>query len=233
MENIMETMVLNEDELTELTLCGLKIFSAITYDGVYRVNVMADEKLNQKSLCLFTTHINPTIESYLEAFSNLHESMVEKVKDYYKKLIPDRDDLKSILYLTIMKLYNKDYYICNRHLLFKSFVNELNMSIRKCKKIPDVISFDDIVQIDNTENLSLADILSEPDESRDTEFWDDKFNELKQVIIEDIGDFGYRLLLLTLSSKTVDKATSNRLEKYRKQMGSRFIPRPNGRRNKK
>ena len=88
-----------------------------------------------------TRYIQPPLEQWLRAFQPFLMSLVTKVHPRYERLIPDREELISILYLTVIKLYNKGYYLHNT-LIKKTFVNDLNMECRKLKHFADMDSFD-------------------------------------------------------------------------------------------
>lgn len=187
-------------------------------------------------------YLQPPLDQWLNVFRPLLLSMVSKVESRYHKLIPDRDDLLSILYMTILTLYNKGYYLHNT-LIYKSYINALNLECRKTKHFQNSVSLDAPTRVDESgQEVTLKDQLVDPAASDwvrrvttycEEDFWEDKFELLKAKMLEDMSELQFTRILIQLASNTIDRSTSYKLDKYRQIFAPDNIPRPNSKgRNK-
>lgn len=183
-------------------------------------------------------YVIPPLEQYLETFKPNLRKMVNKVYPYYSTLIPDKEDLMSILTLKVVTLHNKGYYLHN-HLIYKSFINELNKIIRKQKYFSDMKSLDEPIGTDTDgKSYSLLDKLENAEATQEAyqntnyteyDYDSDIFKSIKEAMIEDMGQFAFNILMVRLKTKTIDPATSRILTKYREEFNPGYIPRPNAR----
>lgn len=184
-----------------------------------------------------TRYVQAPLDDWLREFRPLLVRMVEKVYPHYDRLIPDREELLSILYLVVVRLYNKGYYLHN-NLVFRSFVNELNIEIRKLKGAT-IVSIDTVLDHDDEDKpIAIIDQLTDPDSSAwadkstrytEADYWDDRYEELKSRMLQDMPEFQFRRILVQLATNTVDRSTSYVLKKYREIFDPDYIPRPNAR----
>ena len=162
--------------------------------------------------------------------------MVARAHPRYENIIPEREELLSILYLTIMKLYNQGYYL-HQTLIYKSFINELNMECRKLKGLSMTDSLDaPIGEDDDGKSITLLDQIADPDSSAwahrckhytDEDYWDDMFEQIKAAMLEDMSELQFERILIQLKTMTVDRSTSYKLDKYREIFNPDYTPRPN------
>lgn len=174
-------------------------------------------------------YLQPPLEQWLTVFRPLLLKTVQRVKPRYEKLIPDQDDLLSILYTTVLSLYNKGYYLHNT-LIYKSYVNALNRECRKLKHFQNSVSLDAPIGVDDDgKEITLMDQLpdpnSEPDD--DAEYWRDKFEQLRARMLQDMSELQFERILIQLATNTVDRSTSYKLDKYRQIFSPSWSPRPN------
>jgi hypothetical protein len=187
-------------------------------------------------------YVMPPLEKYIEIYKPMFFKMINQAHSYYQKLIPEKEELLSILYLTVVQLYNKGYYLHN-HLIYKSFINNLNMTIRKSKYFTDIKSLDEpIHSTDGNEEILLQDIVEDTEVSKEVnqlkcytseDFWEDTFNLIKNTMLKEMSKLSFDRLLLQLKSKTIDQGTSRLLTKYREMFCPDYIPRPNRRKGGK
>ena len=181
-------------------------------------------------------YVQPPIEQWLTVFRPLLMKMVARAHPRYENLIPDREELVSILYLTIMKLYNQGYYL-HQTLIQKSFINELNMECRKLKGLAITDSLDaPIGEDDNGQPVTLLDQIADPESSAwanqmktytEQDYWDDMFARIKARMLEDMSELQFDRILIQLKTMTVDRSTSYKLDKYRQIFNPGYTPRPN------
>ena len=181
-------------------------------------------------------YVQPPVDQWLEHFKPLLAKMVTKAYPTYRNLIPDKDELTSILYLTVMKLYRAGYYL-HQTVIYKAFINDLNMECRKLKGIPLTDSLDTPVgEDDDGKTITLLDQIADPDatewaKSTSTytakDYWDDLFERIKTRMLQDMSELQFDRILIQLKTQTVDRSTSYKLDKYRQMFNPGYTPRPN------
>lgn len=184
-------------------------------------------------------YVMPNLETYLDVFRPNLQSMVNKAYKNYSNLIPNKDDLMSTLMFTVTKLHNKGYYLHN-NLIYRAFINELNMEIRHTK-YENVVSIEENVNCDD-ENIHLGDLLVDEEETNNAyaqyhyteeEYWEDVFNMIKEDMLKHMSQLSFDRILMQLKTKTVDHETSLVLKKYRDKYNPDYQPRPNAHRDNK
>lgn len=181
-------------------------------------------------------YVQPPIEQWITAFRPLLMRMVAKTHPRYEKLIPEREELISILYLTVMKLYNQGYYL-HQTLIHKAFVNDLNMEVRKLKNIEMTDSLETpIGEDDEGKTITLLDQICDVDSTEwahecstytEKDYWSDMFEKIKTRMLEDMSSLAFDRILIQLKSGTIDRSTSYKLDKYRQIFNPGYTPRPN------
>ena len=180
-------------------------------------------------------YVQPPIEQWFAAFRPLLMKMVSNVQPRYENIIPDRDELVSILYLTVMKLYNQGYYL-HQTLLKKAYINELNMECRKRKGLAAIESLDAPVgEDDDGKQITLLDQIVDQDSEEwarkytytEVDYWNDVYERLKARMLQDMSEFQFERILIQLRTGTVDRSTSYKLDKYRQIFNPGYTPRPN------
>lgn len=181
-------------------------------------------------------YIQPPLEQWLQIFQPFLMTLVTRVHPRYERLIPDRDEMVSLLYVTIVKLYNKGYYL-HQTLIKKTFVNDLNMECRKLKHLQNIESLDaSIGQDDDGKNITLYDQISDTDSTEWAkqalvytveDYKSDLFDTIKARMLEDMSELAFDRILIQLKSGTVDRSTSYKLDKYRQIFCPGYVPRPN------
>jgi hypothetical protein len=181
-------------------------------------------------------YVQPPVEQWLTVFRPLLMRMVGRAYPRYENIIREREELLSILYLTVMKLYNQDYYL-HQTLIYKSFINELNMECRKLKGLLVTDSLDaPIDKDDDGKPITLMDQIADPDSLdwarnslsyTEKDYWNDMYESIKAAMLEDMSELQFERILLQLKTMTVDRSTSYKLDKYRQIFNPDYTPRPN------
>lgn len=181
-------------------------------------------------------YVQPSMEQWFTAFRPLLMKMVAKVQSRYENIIPDRDELVSILYLTVVKLYTQGYYL-HQTLIQKSYINDLNMECRRLKGLAVTDSLDaPIGEDDDGKQITLLDQIADPmatewarscKEYTDEDYWDDMFTRIKARMLQDMSEFQFERILIQLKTNTVDRGTSYKLDKYRQLFNPGYACRPN------
>lgn len=181
-------------------------------------------------------YVQPPLEQWLELFQPYLMSLVSKVHLRYMNLIPEREEMVSILYECVIRLYRKGYYLHNT-LIRKSYINSLNYECRKLKGLAITDSLDAPIGADEEgKEITLLDQLPDPDstewaracaEYTQEDFWEDKFEEIKAAMLADMSELAFKRILIQLKTNTVDRHTSYILDKYRQRFNPSYVPRPN------
>lgn len=181
-------------------------------------------------------YIQPPLEQWLVAYKPLLMTLINKIHPRYEQLIPDREEMLSLLYVTIVKLYNKGYYL-HQTLLKKSYINELNMECRKLKGLLNIDSLDaPIGKDDDGKDVTLYDQVADQTSAAwamqsllytSIDYKSDLFEKVKARMLEDMSELAFERILIQLKSGTVDRSTSYKLDKYRQIFCPDYVPRPN------
>lgn len=175
-------------------------------------------------------YVQPPIEQWIQEFRPLLLKMAAKAHPRYEKLIPEYDELISILYLTVIKLYNQGYYL-HQTLIYKAFINDLNMECRKLKGLALVDSLDTQIGEEDGKPITLLDQIADPESEFDNliedDYWQDMFKRLKARMLQDMSELQFDRILIQLKTNTVDRSTSYKLDKYRQIFNPGYTPRPN------
>lgn len=169
-------------------------------------------------------YVQPPLEQWLQSFKPLLSTMADRAHKLYCKTIPDRDDIFGTLYLVTTRLYRQGYYL-SKNLIWRSLLNELNTEIRKSKHhINDVSLSQSLGEEQDGTPLTLEDQIVDPNSIIETEqlckytikdFWEDKFNEVKERMLQDMSQLSFYRILMQLEYKCIDTKTSQTLSKYR------------------
>ena len=192
--------------------------------------------LSQKEPANKIRYVQPPIEQWIKEFRPLLMKMVAKAHPRYEKLIPEYEELVSIIYLTVMKLYNQGYYL-HQTLIYKAFINDLNMEVRKLKNLEVTDSLDTPVgEDDDGKTITLLDQICDPDATEwaresttytEKDYWSDVFDKIKARMLEDMSELAFDRILIQLKTNTVDRSTSYKLDKYRQMFNPGYTPRLN------
>jgi len=171
-------------------------------------------------------YVQPPLDKWLECFRPMLLNMVERVYPIYMKLLKERDEMLSILYYTVVTLYNKGYYI-HKTLIYKCFINNLNLECRKLKHFQNCVVSIDECEVDRYGDTiplveKIADEHNVIEEQEDEDERRALFEWVKSIMLQDMSEFKFKRILTQLSSKTVDTGTMYILKKYRKRFKNEY-----------
>lgn len=178
-------------------------------------------------------YMNAPLEKWLIQFKPSLHKLVEEVYPAYQNMYPDKQDLLSILFITVIKLYNKGYYL-HKSLISRSFRNDLNCSIRKQKYFTDCASLDALMP-NSDESLTLADTIADPENMEERVEYEDyvkyMFNLIKEEMLKHMSQLSFDMLMIQIQNKTIEPSTARMLRKMRDKFAPDYIPRPNRRKS--
>jgi hypothetical protein len=203
-------------------------------ENPYTPTVLIEKLYNSIDDKKHIQYVNPPFELWMELFKPFLTSLVCAMHQRYEKLIPDREEITSILYYTVAKLYKKGYYL-HKSLIRKAFLNELNMECRKLKYV-ELESLDAPIGYDDDgKEITLLDQLVDPTdaEKADSEQRQELYEKIKARMLQDMSEFAFNRIMIQLKSGTIDRMTSYHLNKYREIFNPEYIPRPNAKGKRK
>lgn len=180
--------------------------------------LLHDKKTNKRII----GYKQPSIEIMLELYTPLIRTLAKRACSEWTEL--EYEDAISICQLTMLKLYRKGYYL-HKHLLEKSFKNEILMSLRKKRYAPETLSLDDIMydsgddtQITLIDMLEDTSITIEQEERDHQEQVHDAFIKMKDLIVDMIGERRFDQLYREYSNKTVSHASAMTMQRIKKEL---------------
>jgi hypothetical protein len=215
----------------------LKINSIIPIeDNPYTPTELCNLLYNAKISDNGVRYVQPPLEQWLDAFNPLLMTIINTVHPRYERLIPEFDEMVSIMYYTIVYLYRKGYYL-HKTLIQKAYINSLNMEVRKLKNSDLVDSLDRTVgEDDDGKKLTLLDQICDPEATEwarqnttytQEDYWNDMYERIKSRMLQDMSELQFDRILIQLKTNTIDRSTSYKLDKYRQIFNPNYIPRPN------
>lgn len=193
--------------------------------NIYTIRNVITDLLSRAETCEIV-YTQPPLEQWLILYKPLLVSIATKVASSYRK---ERDDMLQMLYMTVTNLYSKGYYLHN-NLIYKAFINDVNMEYRNDNRLV-VVSLDADIDCDEEKDLTLCDMIPDNSYEEQREYQEklDRILAIKDLMLQDMSELQFDRILIQLKSRTVDRRTSYLLDKYRQKLKSNFVPRPNAR----
>jgi hypothetical protein len=163
----------------------------------------------------------PCIEIMLEVFDPLVNKLAKLQFDRWKQYT--HEDLCQMCRLVMIKLYRKGYYI-HKVLLQKAFNNYILVSLRPERNAPVIVSFEDTFyksMKSDSETILFADTIAdtsieeEQENTRITEAEAAIFEEVKNIVIELVGERQWRELVRDYSNKHTSTRTRKLMNKVK------------------
>ena len=208
------------------------------YSAAYVVNEIFVKNNHNNSRKSKARYVQPSLEQWLEIFRPMLFDMVNRAYPFYQKLFA-KDELVSTLYLVIVKLYQKNYYL-HKNLVYRAFLNELNMECRRLKHHQDDMSIDQPVQGDTDDDapMTLKDQIVDPVSIDITQqlttytlkdYWEDTLEKIKKAMLSHMSHLSYERLLFQIEHKCIDNANAKLLQRLRIQYIPNYVPQNKGR----
>lgn len=163
----------------------------------------------------------PSIEIMLEVFDPLVNKLAKLQFDRWKQYT--QEDFCQMCRLVMIKLYRKGYYI-HKVLLQKAFNNHVLMSLRPERNAPVIVSFEDTFyksMKSDSETILFADTIAdtsieeEQENTRITEAEAAIFEEVKNIVIELVGERQWRELMRDYGNKHTSTRTRKLMNKIK------------------
>ena len=182
------------------------------------------ENNGKKVIC----YKQPSIEIMLEVYDPLVHRLAKYQQDRWRQF--EHDDLCQICRMVMIRLYKKGYYI-HKRLLYKAFMNEILISTRHERNAPKMVSFEDAFFTPikgDSEKLLIADIVADESitEKEEEDYKNEVnlkvFEEVKDIIVEFLGERQWRELYRSYTTKnttTTTRKLMQRVKTYFEKLG--------------
>ena len=160
----------------------------------------------------------------LDLIIKLLDPLVKKLASYENRKWRqfEYDDLCQMCRLVITELYNKGYYI-HKSVVQKSFENYVLMQLRPERNKPAIVSIDDILctgKGDDMEKVRLVDTIADDYEEQEKESFDNEvtmkiFEEVKDIIIDLVGERRFDQLFRDYSNRHTTTQTRKMMNKIK------------------
>ena len=162
----------------------------------------------------------PPLDIMITVYNSFIKKLVKRQLSNWPGL--DYEDTYQLCMLTIVELYNKNYYL-NKYLITTSFNNAILMSVRKDKRKPIIVNMEDVVHSGDNDILLKDTICDEQaiinEENRQNEeYIQNMYKEVKAIIIGYIGERQFEQLYRDYTMKHTTDASRKLMYKIKKQL---------------
>lgn len=177
---------------------------------------------NRNAVQSVVAYKQPSIELMVELYKPLMSKLALEQCERWTEL--EYDDAFSMCQLTMLKLYKKGYYV-HKQLLKRSFENYVLMELRHSRNKPEIISLEQTIFSDgDSEPLSLADMLPDKDaelkreQKEEEEVFNAIFEEVKEIIVEFIGERQFEQLLRDYGNKHTTPWSRKKMQQIKEKL---------------
>ena len=149
--------------------------------------------------------LQPDITTLLKQYKPLIFKLAKEMNSKWEFL--EMEDLMQMCSFVICDLYYKNYYV-HKSLIRRSFTNYVLMHIRKNKDRPTIYSLEQTYRKgDSDENITIADMIPDQlqiekaDDDENDEVFMQIIKEVKEIIVDYIGERQYDQLLREYGNK--------------------------------
>lgn len=165
----------------------------------------------------------PSLELMLKLYDSLVKKLSLKQSERWTEL--EYEDAYQMCQYTMLKLYRKNYYI-HKRLLERAYENDVLLFLRRNKDKPDTVSIDQIVYDagDDNEKLTIADMLpdtkaiEEQEDIEDQEVFNAIFAEVKDIIVELVGERQFEQLLRDYGQKHTTAWSRKKMQQIKEHL---------------
>lgn len=193
-----------------------KNFNTIAIDTM--LNNIVEDIACESNKCRMIGFKQPTLEIMLELFDPYIQSLVN---EQYERWHVDREDLEQMCKLAMCILYKNGYYI-HAKLLRKTFDNDVLKFVASKRYEKITKSLYEYISTE-TDNLTYEDIIEDERALNDITACEDVeyLNDMKEKVIEYIGQRNYDMLLNEYNNKCVSKYGSTMIRKIKEHFKRR------------
>lgn len=181
---------------------------------------------NEKKVSNVIGYKQPSLDIQIQLFEPLINKLALKQCQRWHQL--EFDDACQICKMTMLNLYRKGYYL-HPTLVERCYNNDILMSIRKDKNKPEIVSISKVVHHDGDNcPLTIGDMLpdtaaeEEADKKDDEDFVKLVFSQVKEIIVELIGERQFDQLMRDYGNKHTTSWSRKKMQQLKdkfKQMG--------------
>lgn len=175
-------------------------------------------ELDKQTTTYIVGYGQPTLDVLLQTYDPLICSLARQQHLYWQEL--EYEDLCQSCRLVLIELYNKGYYI-HKTLLQRSFNNYILMSLRGERNKPIVVSLDQPISVGD-ERVTVSNIVPDTaqelkrERQEEHEAYGQILTQLKEYVINKIGQRQYDQLVFEYNSKTTSNWSRSMLLRLKK-----------------
>ena len=187
------------------------------------IKIITDDKIEKKYIIGYR---QPPLDKLIVLLQPMVHKLAKIQHNHWKRF--EYEDLCQMCNMAIVELFNKGYYI-HKSLVEKTFSNMVLMELRRYSNEPCIISLEQNFNgDDDLEKLTIADVIADEDdlneqielEIRANKDW--TYEEIKNIIVNHIGQRQFDQLLRGYSNNATDGATRKtmkRIKSYLNKLG--------------
>lgn len=181
---------------------------------------------NEKKVSNVIGYKQPSLDIQIELFEPLINKLALKQVQRWPQI--EYEDACQICRMTMLNLYRKGYYL-HPTLVERCYNNDILSSIKKDKNKPEIISIDKVVHHDGDNTpLTIGDMLPDTQAEEDADRKDNEefiqliFGQVKEIIVELIGERQFEQLMRDYGNKHTTSWSRKKMQQLKdkfKQMG--------------
>ena len=179
---------------------------------------------NRKSTKRVIGYKQPSIDILLKIYAPLIKLLAKQQSDKWTDL--EYEDAFVMCQLVMINLYRKGYYI-HKSLLKRAFINYILMEFRSLRSKPEVYSFEQVqFNDDSNTELTLADTIHdekfelEQERNVDKAAFEAVFAEIKEILIDMIGERQFEQLLRDYGSRNTTAWSRKKMQTIKNKFKS-------------
>lgn len=181
---------------------------------------------NEKKVSNVIGYKQPSLDIQIRLFEPLINKLALKQIQRWPQI--EYEDACQICRMTMLNLYRKGYYL-HPTLVERCYNNDILSSIRRDKNKPEIISIDKVVHHDGDNTpLTIGDMLPDTQAEEDADRQDNEefiqlvFGQVKEIIVELIGERQFEQLMRDYGNKHTTSWSRKKMQQLKdkfKQMG--------------
>ncbi len=196
-----------------------------TVKSISMCNKIIDLLINDIEINKIIAFEQPTLNIVFQVYNRFIAKIAKQHSDIWHL---EYDDVYQICALSIVKLYNKNYFL-NKYIIEKTCRNDVLCSIRKNINKPIIESLDQVIKNDNTEAIRYCDVIEDEkskymyEEQINNDAINKMFLEIKQILINKFGERKFDKLFRDYSNGSTDTISRTMMQKVKIYLKKRNI----------
>lgn len=168
----------------------------------------------------------PSLDVMLQVYQPLINKLAREQHERWQHL--EYEDLVSMCQLTMVKLYNKGYYV-HKSLLTRSFQHDVLLMLRGQPYNPDLVSIEQPMPDTGDEQLTVGDTIRDISQEErqvdeeDRAMFDSLFQAVKRIVVTLYGERQFDQLLREYGNKHTTDWSRRRMQRIKSYFSDNHI----------